>query len=89
MAGGCGKSRRPRLIRPDHNTLLTSKDSGRNRPAGRRALAGGFVPAHDTTQVTYNGHPLYTYVGDTAPGQAFGNNVSLNGGLWQEVTVSG
>jgi predicted lipoprotein with Yx(FWY)xxD motif len=42
-----------------------------------------------TTQVTYNGHPLYTYVGDTAPGQAFGNNLNLNGGVWHEVTVSG
>jgi hypothetical protein len=35
------------------------------------------------------GHPLYTYVGDTAPGQAFGNNLNLNGGLWHEVTVPG
>ena len=42
-----------------------------------------------TTQVTYNGHPLYTYVGDTAPGQAFGNNLNLNGGLWHEMTVPG
>ncbi len=42
-----------------------------------------------TTQVTYDGHPLYTYVGDTAPGQALGNNLNLNGGLWHEVTVSG
>jgi predicted lipoprotein with Yx(FWY)xxD motif len=41
------------------------------------------------TQITYNGHPLYTYVGDTAPGQAFGNNLDLNGGLWHEMTVSG
>lgn len=42
-----------------------------------------------TTQITYDGHPLYTYVGDTAPGQASGNNLNLNGGLWHEVTVSG
>lgn len=42
-----------------------------------------------TTQITYNGHPLYTYVVDTAPGQASGNNLNLNGGLWHEVTVSG
>ena len=42
-----------------------------------------------TTQVTYDGHPLYTYVGDTGPGQAFGNNLNLNGGLWHEVAVSG
>jgi predicted lipoprotein with Yx(FWY)xxD motif len=41
-----------------------------------------------TTQVTYNGHPLYTYAGDTAPGQAFGNNLNLNGGLWHEMTTS-
>ena len=39
-------------------------------------------------QLTYNGHPLYTYVGDTAPGQARGNNLNLNGGLWHEVPVS-
>jgi Secreted repeat of unknown function len=42
-----------------------------------------------TTQAVYNGHPLYTYVGDTAPGQANGNNLNLNGELWHEVTVSG
>ena len=41
------------------------------------------------TQVTYDGHPLYTYVGDTAPGQASGNNLDLNGGLWHEVTAAG
>jgi predicted lipoprotein with Yx(FWY)xxD motif len=42
-----------------------------------------------TTQISYNGHPLYTYVGDTAPGQDFGNNLNLNGGLWHQMTVSG
>jgi len=39
-------------------------------------------------QLTYNGHPLYTYIGDTAPGQARGNNLNLNGGLWHDVPVS-
>jgi predicted lipoprotein with Yx(FWY)xxD motif len=42
-----------------------------------------------TTQVTYDGRPLYTYAGDTSSGQAFGNNLNLNGGLWHEVAVSG
>ena len=42
-----------------------------------------------TTQATYNGHALYTYIADIAPGQAHGNNLNLNGGLWHEVTVSG
>jgi predicted lipoprotein with Yx(FWY)xxD motif len=39
-------------------------------------------------QLTYNGHPLYTYIGDSTPGQAHGNNLNLNGGLWHEVRVS-
>jgi predicted lipoprotein with Yx(FWY)xxD motif len=40
-------------------------------------------------QATYDGHPLYTYIGDNVPGQANGNNLDLNGGLWFEVRVSG
>jgi predicted lipoprotein with Yx(FWY)xxD motif len=40
------------------------------------------------TQATYNGHPLYAYVGDAQPGQANGNNLNLNGGLWHEVTTT-
>jgi predicted lipoprotein with Yx(FWY)xxD motif len=40
-------------------------------------------------QATYDGHPLYTYVGDSAPGQDSGNNLDLNGGLWHIVLVSG
>jgi predicted lipoprotein with Yx(FWY)xxD motif len=41
-----------------------------------------------TIQATYDGHPLYTYIGDSAPGQATGNNINLNGGLWHEVLAS-
>jgi predicted lipoprotein with Yx(FWY)xxD motif len=40
-------------------------------------------------QATYDGHPLYTYIGDSGPGQARGNNLDLNGGFWYEVRVSG
>ncbi len=42
-----------------------------------------------TVQATYDGHPLYTYAGDTAPGQAKGNGLNASGGLWYEMTVSG
>ena len=42
-----------------------------------------------TVQATYDGHPLYTYVGDDGPGLANGNNLDLNGGPWYEVRVSG
>jgi predicted lipoprotein with Yx(FWY)xxD motif len=40
-------------------------------------------------QATYDGHPLYTYIADNAPGQDHGNNINLNGGLWKDVPVSG
>jgi predicted lipoprotein with Yx(FWY)xxD motif len=42
-----------------------------------------------TTQATYDGHPLYTYAGDSAAGQAKGNGLNVSGGLWWEMTVSG
>ena len=42
-----------------------------------------------TTQATYDGHPLYTYIGDSAPGQDSGNDLNLNGGLWHIVVVTG
>jgi predicted lipoprotein with Yx(FWY)xxD motif len=45
-----------------------------------------------TTQLTYNGRPLYTFRLDTAPGQAHGNNFTdhFNGTTftWQVVTAS-
>jgi predicted lipoprotein with Yx(FWY)xxD motif len=40
-------------------------------------------------QATYDGHPLYTYIGDNAPGTASGNNINLNGGLWHDVPITG
>jgi len=42
-----------------------------------------------STQATYDGHPLYTYVGDKSPGQDGGNDINLNGGLWKVVSVTG
>src|SRR5215831_14338883 len=42
-----------------------------------------------TTQVTYNGHPLYTYAGDTGSGQANGEGLNTYGGLWYAVNTAG
>jgi predicted lipoprotein with Yx(FWY)xxD motif len=38
-------------------------------------------------QATYNGHPLYTFAGDTAAGQANGNGSTNFGGLWAVITI--
>ena len=40
-------------------------------------------------QVTYNGHPLYYYVGDSKPGDTNGQNLDQYGGLWYVVDPAG
>jgi predicted lipoprotein with Yx(FWY)xxD motif len=55
---------------------------------GLPGRVGAITRTGGSRQLTYNGHPLYTYIGDSAPGQARGNNLNLNGGLWHEVRVS-
>jgi predicted lipoprotein with Yx(FWY)xxD motif len=57
--------------------------------SGVTGTVGTITRADGTKQATYDGHPLYTYVGDTAAGQAKGNGLNLSGGLWWEMTVSG
>ena len=57
--------------------------------AGVTGKIGTIKRDDGSTQATYNGHPLYTYVGDTAPGQNKGNGLNLSGGVWHEVTASG
>jgi predicted lipoprotein with Yx(FWY)xxD motif len=53
------------------------------------SMVGSTTGSGGTMQVTYAGHPLYTYAGDTAPGQAKGNGLTDFGGLWSAVTTSG
>jgi predicted lipoprotein with Yx(FWY)xxD motif len=40
-------------------------------------------------QLTVAGHPLYTFVGDSAPGQTNGQGIVLNGGLWTATSPAG
>jgi predicted lipoprotein with Yx(FWY)xxD motif len=56
---------------------------------GLPGKTGTIKRTNGSLQLTYNGHPLYTYIGDSAPGQARGNDLNLNGGLWHEVPASG
>src|SRR5260370_4233807 len=57
--------------------------------SGVTGTLGTITRPDGTKQATYDGHPLYAYVGDTAARPAKGNGLNLSGGLWYEMTVSG
>ena len=57
--------------------------------SGVTGTLGIITRAGGTMQATYDGHPLYTYVGDSGPGQAKGNGLNISGGVWWEMTVNG
>ena len=52
---------------------------------GATGKIGTVTRSDGQTQITYDRHPLYTYVGDSGPGQANGNAINLNGGLWYAI----
>ena len=74
--GACAGYWPPVTGSPEAGPGVTGKLGTIKRPGG-------------ATQATYDGHPLYTYIGDSAAGQARGNKLDLNGGYWYEVRVSG
>jgi predicted lipoprotein with Yx(FWY)xxD motif len=54
---------------------------------GASAAQVGTIPA--SKQVTYNGHPLYYYVGDQRPGQTAGQGLNQFGARWYALSASG
>jgi predicted lipoprotein with Yx(FWY)xxD motif len=42
-----------------------------------------------TKQLSYNGHPLYRYVGDGKPGDTNGENITAFGGIWDVLSKAG
>jgi predicted lipoprotein with Yx(FWY)xxD motif len=68
---------------------LTTK----GKPTGATGLSaaklGTTTRSDGTTQVTYNGHPLYTYAGDTAAGQTTGEESHEFGAEWDVVSSGG
>jgi predicted lipoprotein with Yx(FWY)xxD motif len=59
-------------------------------PAVKGASSGvqiAIIPA--SRQVTYNGHPLYYYVGDQRPGQVAGQGLNQFGARWYVLSASG
>lgn len=53
------------------------------------SLMGTTRRTDGTTQVTYAGHPLYTYAADKKPGEANGNDFSSFGAQWYALNAKG
>ena len=53
------------------------------------AKLGTTKRADGTNEVTYNGHPLYTYAGDQAPGQTTGQGIDQFGAEWYVLSRAG
>jgi predicted lipoprotein with Yx(FWY)xxD motif len=65
---------------------------GKPAAAAGTSLPHGFgtiTRSGGQTQATYDGHPLYTYSGDSAAGMVSGNGLNLSGGLWWAMTPAG
>jgi predicted lipoprotein with Yx(FWY)xxD motif len=74
-SGGCASAWPPLLV------------SGSSAPMSAASLPGKLSVQADANgmQVEYNGHPLYTFSGDSAPGQTTGEGF---GGIWHVCTPS-
>ncbi len=55
----------------------------------KQSLIGTTRRRDGRRQVTYNGRPLYYYMGDKSPGQVLCQNVAEFGGTWLVVRPSG
>ena len=68
---------------------LTTKDAPKAGAGVKASLLGTSTRSDGTKEVTYAGHPLYYYAGDTGPGQATGQGSAAFGAPWWVVTPGG
>jgi Secreted repeat of unknown function len=61
----------------------------RAMPGVIQSLLGTSKRASGAVQVTYHGHPLYYFVGDTAPGTATGEGIDAFGAEWDVINAAG
>ena len=78
-AGACATAWPPLLAtgKPTAGKGLTASKLGTTTRSG------------GTRQVTYDGHPLYLYVGDTKPGDVTGQGLTAFGAAWFAVSPAG
>jgi predicted lipoprotein with Yx(FWY)xxD motif len=53
------------------------------------SLVGTLHRPDGSTQLSYGGHPLYTYNGDVSPGVVMGQAIDQDGGLWYVLNAQG
>lgn len=68
---------------------LLTEGNPQAQGAADRSMLGTTKRKDGTLQVTYNGWPLYTYVGDQGPGEATGNDISQFGAQWYALMPNG
>ena len=68
---------------------LLTKGKPIARGGAKSALLGTIKLSDGTMQVTYNGWPLYTYVGDATPHQTSYVGINQFGGLWYALNSAG
>jgi predicted lipoprotein with Yx(FWY)xxD motif len=68
---------------------VTSSTAVQAGTGASASLLGMTLGGGGQMQVTYNGHPLYYYVGDANPGDTHGEQLNQFGGLWYAVSPSG
>jgi len=59
------------------------------RAGAKQSLVATTRRRNGSMQVTYAGHPLYRYIGDTRPGQTNGAGLQDFGGGWDPISPSG
>ncbi len=68
---------------------LTTRGKPRAISGARKALLGTTRRKDGRLQVTYRGHPLYRFSGDTGAGQTSGEGLTDFGGGWWVVSPAG
>ncbi|HXA53255.1 MAG TPA: hypothetical protein VNV37_00110 [Solirubrobacteraceae bacterium] len=59
------------------------------RPTAGSGVKASLLSTTSGNQVTYAGHPLYTYSGDSGPGEISYVGAKMFGGTWYAINASG
>jgi predicted lipoprotein with Yx(FWY)xxD motif len=68
---------------------LTTEGAPKATNGASAADLGTSERSDGSTQVTFAGHPIYTYSADTAPGEANGNGLNAFGAVWNAMNAKG